>query len=179
MGVKIDFRFRTEDGDTAGRRGMVADVAGQCRRCIKSHIRFRSDQSACSLKPTRSRPGRQRPVRKTPKAPRPASAESLPRQRASGPHQQRHCRKHQDEIMREKIKAESDRNKRGSQQAAHKTLGPTRNGTVGTEKEKTRRGQAPEKIVRPVITENFWRDLGRCTATNARRRKRPSIARNF
>ena len=53
--------------------------------------------------------------------------------------------------MRKKIKAESDRNKRGSQQAAHKTLGPTRNRTVGTEKEKTRRGQAPEKIIRPVI----------------------------
>src|SRR5258707_4633215 len=52
--------------------------------------------------------------------------------------------------MREKIEAESDRNKRGSEQAGHETLGPTRNRTVGTENEKTRRGQAPEKVVRPI-----------------------------
>ena len=31
MRVEIDFGLRTEDGDTAGRRGMVADIAGQCR----------------------------------------------------------------------------------------------------------------------------------------------------
>src|SRR6476620_7303089 len=40
MGVKINFRFRTEDGDTTGRRRMVADVAGQCRRCVKGYQRF-------------------------------------------------------------------------------------------------------------------------------------------
>ena len=56
--------------------------------------------------------------------------------------------------MREKIKPRRDRNKRGSQQAAHKTLRPSRNGTVDTEKEKTRRAKAPEKIVRPVILKS-------------------------
>ena len=52
--------------------------------------------------------------------------------------------------MREKIKAESDRNKRESEQADHETLGPARNGTVGTENEKTHCGQDPEKVIRPV-----------------------------
>src|SRR3954467_3166017 len=53
--------------------------------------------------------------------------------------------------MWEKIKAWRDGNKRASTQAAHKSFGPTRNRTVGTEDEEARGGQAPEKIVGPVI----------------------------
>src|SRR2546430_2123075 len=53
--------------------------------------------------------------------------------------------------MREEIEAESDRKKRGSKQAPKKSFCPTRNETVEQNNEKTRRAQAPEKIVRPVI----------------------------
>src|SRR5262249_30897369 len=96
-GVKIDFRFRTEDGDTAGRRRMVADVAGQYRRCFKSHKRFKYINPLAVQNP----PGADQENNsryKSAKSPKTASAEFLRRQRASGAHQQSHCWKHEDEI---------------------------------------------------------------------------------
>src|ERR1051326_3642093 len=51
MGVQVDFWFRAEDSDTTGRCRMVAHVAGQCRRCFKTHKRSNYSEPAAPSNP--------------------------------------------------------------------------------------------------------------------------------